>query len=270
MPQAGTFTDTLGVYGDLVSEFDHGGGGGSGATLYPVFDAQAATEALLDEGEDVLQRFAYQAFGNPARGDVGPDWSTFTVDEWSTLSVEGWSQMAVSPASPLNFGGKANYYADVETQLYLLGSGSYGGGRYYDPELGRFLSRDPIGFAAGDTLLYRYVGNNPVNALDPSPLQCRPLQLGGAGWAPGRGGRWGSAALTPCVHGVGGNQGGEDDDAGDDEVDERVGDEARDTEVHGDCDRPPEQAGAAVHIRHLPHGDAQRDKDHQSDHGNSP
>jgi RHS repeat-associated protein len=40
--------------------------------------------------------------------------------------------------------------------------------RYYDPNVGRFISVDPIGFEAGDTNLYRYVGNNSTNATDPS------------------------------------------------------------------------------------------------------
>jgi RHS repeat-associated protein len=39
--------------------------------------------------------------------------------------------------------------------------------RYYDPELQRFLSLDPIGFSSGDFNFYRYVGNDPVNLMDP-------------------------------------------------------------------------------------------------------
>jgi RHS repeat-associated protein len=39
--------------------------------------------------------------------------------------------------------------------------------RYYDPATGRWTSEDPIGFQAGDSNLYRYVGNNPTNAIDP-------------------------------------------------------------------------------------------------------
>ncbi len=35
------------------------------------------------------------------------------------------------------------------------------------PDLGRFISKDPIGFAGGDTNLYSYVGQNPVNYTDP-------------------------------------------------------------------------------------------------------
>jgi RHS repeat-associated protein len=36
---------------------------------------------------------------------------------------------------------------------------------------GAWLTPDPIGFAAGDTNLYRYEGNDPANATDPSGLQ---------------------------------------------------------------------------------------------------
>ncbi|SDM91289.1 RHS repeat-associated core domain-containing protein, partial [Maricaulis salignorans] len=43
--------------------------------------------------------------------------------------------------------------------------------RYYDPAIGRFLSGDPVGFAQGGPGYfnrYAYVGNNPLNATDPS------------------------------------------------------------------------------------------------------
>jgi RHS repeat-associated protein len=43
--------------------------------------------------------------------------------------------------------------------------------RHYDPAAGRWTQEDPIGFAAGDANLYRYVGNGPTNASDPSGLQ---------------------------------------------------------------------------------------------------
>jgi hypothetical protein len=38
----------------------------------------------------------------------------------------------------------------------------------YDPTVGRWTSQDREGFLAGDPDLYRYVGNNPTNEIDPS------------------------------------------------------------------------------------------------------
>ena len=39
--------------------------------------------------------------------------------------------------------------------------------RWFDPVTGRWASEDPIGFAAGDANLYRYVGNFSTGAIDP-------------------------------------------------------------------------------------------------------
>ena len=48
----------------------------------------------------------------------------------------------------------------METGLSLLGH------RYYDPGTGRFVTRDPMGYAGGADL-YAYCGNNPINDSDP-------------------------------------------------------------------------------------------------------
>jgi RHS repeat-associated protein len=42
--------------------------------------------------------------------------------------------------------------------------------RYYNPLLGRWLSPDPIRFKAQDVNIYRYVGNDPSNWIDPLGL----------------------------------------------------------------------------------------------------
>jgi len=42
------------------------------------------------------------------------------------------------------------------------------GAREYDPRTARWLQRDPIDAASGDPNLYRYCGNDPINAKDPS------------------------------------------------------------------------------------------------------
>jgi hypothetical protein len=39
--------------------------------------------------------------------------------------------------------------------------------RWYDPNLGRFISEDPIGFNGGDINLYGYVRNSPIMLSDP-------------------------------------------------------------------------------------------------------
>jgi RHS repeat-associated protein len=53
---------------------------------------------------------------------------------------------------------------DSVTGLY------YDHARYYDAAIGRFVSQDPMGFAAGDTNVYRYVGNAPTDDTDTSGL----------------------------------------------------------------------------------------------------
>ncbi len=61
--------------------------------------------------------------------------------------------------------------------------------RYYDPEVGRFINKDPIGYAGGMNL-YGYVENNPINFVDPFGLK-----LVVVGWRRGPDGQ-----PVPMVH----------------------------------------------------------------------
>ncbi|CAG0949908.1 hypothetical protein METP3_00150 [Methanosarcinales archaeon] len=46
----------------------------------------------------------------------------------------------------------------------------YNWNRYYNPTIGRYTQEDPIGFAAGDENLYRYVANQVNKWADPTGL----------------------------------------------------------------------------------------------------
>ena len=68
----------------------------------------------------------------------------------------------IAVANPFRYRG---YYYDTETNLYYLKA------RYYDPDVGRFISMDNLSYLAPGTInglnLYAYCGNNPVMYTDP-------------------------------------------------------------------------------------------------------
>ncbi len=79
--------------------------------------------------------------------------TSYTYDPYGNTTVTG-----AASSNSQQFTGREN----DGTSLYFYRA------RYYFPSFGRFISEDPAGFAGGDTNLYRYVGNSPTNATDPS------------------------------------------------------------------------------------------------------
>ena len=77
-------------------------------------------------------------------------------------------------SNPFKFVGAFGVMDEGNGLLYMRA-------RYYDPSTGRFISKDPIGWAGGLNL-YGYVGGNPVNRIDPSGLL--------EGLFPGQGPQW--------------------------------------------------------------------------------
>ncbi len=85
---------------------------------------------------------------------------SLSADQCDAFGVR---QSTASAPDVFGFGGQWGGYTDAETGLVLMTH------RFYDPNAGRFLTRDPIGYDGGINL-YAYVGNNPVNEGDPSGL----------------------------------------------------------------------------------------------------
>jgi RHS repeat-associated protein len=69
-----------------------------------------------------------------------------------------------------------NRLANTKERSFTLGLDNHGM-RYFDPEVGRYITRDPIGY--GDGLnVYLYVHNNPINHIDPHGLAAVEVEVG--------------------------------------------------------------------------------------------
>jgi RHS repeat-associated protein len=85
----------------------------------------------------------------------------------STYSYDSFGKMFASSGTvnnPFQYTGRE---FDAETSIYEYRM------RYYDPNVGRFLSEDPIGFSGGNNF-YRYVRNSPSRFVDPSGMVIVP------------------------------------------------------------------------------------------------
>jgi len=61
------------------------------------------------------------------------------------------------------FGFAGGIY-DQHTRLVRFGA------RDYDPEVGRWTTKDPIDFQGGDANLYGYIVSDPINFIDPNGM----------------------------------------------------------------------------------------------------
>jgi RHS repeat-associated protein len=110
--------------------------GSPSAVYWTLTDQLGSVRDVVDSDGDVVRQVAYDSFGNVAS-------ATGTVE--------------------ILFGFTGRDF-DIETGL------QYNRARYYDATIGRWISRDPIGFAGRDANWYRYVFNNALSLVDQSGL----------------------------------------------------------------------------------------------------
>ena len=130
-------------------------------TLYYVYDADGSITGLHYSNQPYY-------FQKNIQGDIlrildrtGTAVVEYTYDAWGNiLSVTGSMASTLGKYNPFRYRG---YYYDNETDFYYLNS------RYYDAEVGRFISADKFA-STGQGLLgnnmFVYCGNNPIICAD--------------------------------------------------------------------------------------------------------
>jgi RHS repeat-associated protein len=107
----------------------------NGTVRWALTDHLGSVRDVVDDSGTVLNHIVYDAFGGV----------TSQTDE-SVVFRYGYTAREL----------------DAESGL------QYNRARYLDSFTGKFISEDPISFQAGDSNLYRYVFNSPLNGTDPS------------------------------------------------------------------------------------------------------
>lgn len=109
----------------------------AGIRYYLAYDPIGSLRAVVDGSGNMLKNIVYDTFGNMIN------------DSDSILKI------------PFGFAGGLH---DKDTNLIRFGY------RDYDPDTGRWTAKDPIFFEGGNTDLYGYVLDDPVNLFDPLGL----------------------------------------------------------------------------------------------------
>ena len=112
-----------------------------------IFQKKTISECY-DTATTLLCEYEYDAWGN-----------VLTIKDGSGNLITDESHIA--HINPIRYRG---YYYDAEAGLYYLNS------RYYDPEVGRFISADGVISGLGGSIqgynMFSYCMNNPVNMSD--------------------------------------------------------------------------------------------------------
>ncbi len=119
---------------------------GSGNTAWYLDDHLGSVRDLMNNSGSIIDHIDYSAFGA-----VSYESSSSNGDRYKFTSRE----------------------FDIELSGASL---AYYRGRYYRFDVGMWQSQDPLRFGAGDSNLYRYVGNEAANATDPTGLDGQGMQ----------------------------------------------------------------------------------------------
>jgi RHS repeat-associated protein len=112
------------------------------------YDGLGSTKALTDANQNIQNTTKYDAWGNILQ-------SSGTI------------------TNPYLYVGELGYYGDGDAGMYLLTQ------RWYNPVIGRFMIKDPLGEKEEiisfkrEVVPYLYTKNNPLNAVDPDGLFTR-------------------------------------------------------------------------------------------------
>ena len=143
------YTENNGVISnELFFRYDENGAPLSvsynGTEYFYVLNLQGDIIAIIDNSGAVVVEYSYDSWGK-------------------LIATTGSMATTLGVVNPLRYRG---YYYDTDTGFYYCQS------RYYDPEVGRFISADgELSGVGGDILgynLFSYCFNNPVNMSDPS------------------------------------------------------------------------------------------------------
>lgn len=192
---------------------------------YQLSDSQFSVAAILEEDGDVYERLYYDAYGNAehrypgdyddnksisfpevssltnggaARGigttgydadiDVNLDGTVNDADVAQIAGAhgytgslgEGWISSPDSTGGPDNSIGYAGYVFNSEREDYTV---RY---RVYHAKLGRWMTRDPVGYIDGGSM-YAYVDSNSLRYIDPFGLKYVDTGEGTSSYVPGSG-----------------------------------------------------------------------------------
>ncbi|MCG2795996.1 MAG: right-handed parallel beta-helix repeat-containing protein [Actinomycetia bacterium] len=145
-----------------------------------ILDETLSPEAVFLSGADGLissttdEGTFYYSYNPHADASLITDQSGETT---SSLHYDAWGNVAEETEEPYTYLGKHQRRDSQSTGLIKMGK------RFYDPETGRFISRDPLGGydeAPISRNLYVYANDDPVNMSDimgTTPSECILLQI---------------------------------------------------------------------------------------------